>query len=116
MTTRAPAGLGTAGRKLWHEITQPYALDAGELRALEAAARTLDELRGLEDALADGPAMVTGSRGQQRPNPLYAELRAHRLTFARLMAAVALPGAPAAAMERSSAARRLALLRHHGAA
>jgi len=57
----------------------------------EQASQTLDEIVRLQEALAAGDMVVAGSRGQQQPNRLLAELRSHRWLLARLLADV--PGA-----------------------
>jgi hypothetical protein len=97
---------GSAGGALWDEVTAVYVLDPGDRDTLAAACRTLDELSALEEALDREPAVVVGSQGQPRPNPLFAEVRAHRVTFVRLMQALALPGDEGA--DRSAAGRALA--------
>lgn len=109
---RAPAGLGTPGRALWRQITAAYELTPAELAILEQAARTGDELALLVGALADEPAMVTGSTGQVRVNPLFAALREHRHTLDRLVTSLALPmPGEQAGTPRSPAARRAARTR-----
>ena len=114
---RAPAGLGADGRRLWRDVVASYDLNASELIALEASCRSLDEVRRLEAALAEAPATVEGSRGQTRTHPLFAEVRAHRDAFLKLFAGVGLPEeAGRRADAKATAGRRLALLRHHGAA
>src|SRR5215211_3871689 len=90
---RAPAGLGSAGRALWRRLTEGLRLRSDELVLLEAAARTADELAELEAALAEAPATVAGSMGQTRPNPLYAEVRAHREALRRLLGSLDVPEA-----------------------
>jgi hypothetical protein len=76
---------------------------------LVAACRTQDEILRLERALAKAKPIVEGSKGQARPHPLYAEVRAHRLVFKQLLAAVGLEeGESQYGTARSSAGRRLA--------
>lgn len=118
---RAPAGLGAPGRTLWRAVTDGYTLREDERQALVAACRTLDELARLEAALKDAPVVVAGSKGQERPNPLFAEVRSHRLALKALLASVGLTDAEAdrhAGAARSSAGRKLARQRwdHRGAA
>jgi hypothetical protein len=61
------------------------------------ADRVLAEITRLEAELDAGDLVVLGSRGQQQPNRLLGELRAHRWLLARLLAdGPALPGAPVA--------------------
>jgi pyruvate/2-oxoglutarate dehydrogenase complex dihydrolipoamide acyltransferase (E2) component len=112
----APAGLGEAGRAFWLAVRREWKLRADEDVLLLAACRTLDELAPLERALADASPVVAGSRGQVRPHPLIAEVRAHRLALRQLLAALGLAEADAssgdaavrAASARSSAGRQLA--------
>lgn len=87
---RAPVKLKAAGRTLWRSVSDSYELREDERQALEAACRTLDELRRLEEALADAPVVVKGSKGQTRTNPLFAEVRAHRLTLRQLLRSIGL--------------------------
>lgn len=106
---RCPGGLNTAGRRLWRAVTHAFELRADELELLAAAARLADEIVTLEEALSAGPAMVSGSKGQTKPNGLYSEVRAHRLALARLLAQLGLAAAEEdAGQKRSSAGRRLA--------
>ncbi len=68
-----------------------YQLDPAETAILHELARNLDEIDALVVALAGQPAMVEGSQGHPRPNPLLAELREHRKLSERLASALALP-------------------------
>lgn len=109
MPERVPAGLNAGGRALWSDIQAAYELRADEERLLAAACRTLDETARLERALKRAPATVAGSTGQTRPNPLFGEVRAHRLTLKGLLVAVGLEEDDASAgAERSHAGRKLA--------
>lgn len=88
-----PAGLGDAGRQLWREVVDEFELSGEGMELLRQAARTVDELELLRDALGTEKRLtVQGSTGQPRAHPLLAEVRAHRQTLARLLAALDLPG------------------------
>ena len=106
---RPPAGLQAAGRKLWRDITGSYELLPDENRMLIAACRTADELERLHEALTDAPLEVPGSKGQMRPNPLFAEVRSHRLLYRQLLTAIGIGEAGEhPASKRSHAGRQLA--------
>jgi len=104
-TTRPPAGLGKAGRALWRTIVDGFVLSPHEHRLLVEACRCVDELDVLVAALADAPPLVQGSTGQDRANPLFAELRQHRATLTALLDALRLP-LDGEVVGRSSASRR----------
>ncbi|MBI4498197.1 MAG: hypothetical protein HY689_09890 [Chloroflexi bacterium] len=110
---KPPTGLKAAGRKLWQAITADFELRADELTLLEAACRLTDELAAMEKELRGAPVMVPGSRGQQRPNPLLAEARQHRLALGRLLAQLGIDDADAEqrGRARSNAGRTMARLR-----
>ena len=113
-----PADLEAAGRELWRSITATYELRADELRLLTEACRTVDELERLRAALADAEPVVAGSKGQVRPHPLIAEIRAHRLALRGLLASIGIEDADAEAgdgeAQRSAAGRALARQRWGG--
>lgn len=119
-----PAGLNAGGRALWTDVCEDVSqrgleLRPDEERLLASACRTVDELAKLERALKRAPATVVGSKGQDRPNPLYGEVRAHRLALKQLLVALDLDeGDMSAGAERSHAGRRLARQRwgRHAAA
>jgi len=57
----------------------------------EQLARTLLEIERMQAALDEGALIVAGSKGQDTPNKLLAELRAHRMVLVRLIGIVAEP-------------------------
>jgi hypothetical protein len=107
-----PLGLGLAGKRLWRRVVALYALAEHEAEALAAACRMADDLARLEDTLKDAPVMAMGSRGQSIVNPLFSEVRAHRLALTRLLSAAGLDAGEIE--DRSTAARRLARRRWVG--
>jgi hypothetical protein len=94
---------------LWRTVVDAYGLREDETQALEAACRQLDDLTRLEAALRTAPAMVLGSKGQERVNPLFSETRAARLALVKLLRATGLGEEETTdALSRQNAARRLA--------
>lgn len=85
---RAPAGLRTAGGKLWRSITTEFKLvnDPHKLQILEQACRVADVVAELDDAANTGPLTVKGSMGQQVISPFIAEARAQRALLSQLLA------------------------------
>ncbi|NYG05718.1 hypothetical protein BJ986_000205 [Phycicoccus badiiscoriae] len=57
-----------------------------EVLVLEHAARTVDLLARIDEALVSAPLTVKGSMGQIVEHPLVSESRAQRATLARLLA------------------------------
>jgi hypothetical protein len=111
MTTHAPRGLGTAGKKLWKDVQSTHELRADELRVLEDAGREADIIDMMEVArLADNfELFVKGSQGQPTINPVISELRQHRATLASLLRQLKLTEtAVEDAEERSTKARKAA--------
>jgi hypothetical protein len=88
---RAPAGLGAQGRRLWRDVLGAYLLTPGEREVLVALCHAVDQLHRLNVEAASAPLLVKGSRGQQVPNPLLAEVRAHDKTVETLQRALCLP-------------------------
>jgi len=79
-------------------VAESFILNPGEVAMLEQACRTADECDRLERAVRALPdLMAAGSTGQVRAHPLLNELRAHRLTLERCLAALALPDVEEAA-------------------
>ncbi len=93
-----PAGLKTAGRRLWRAVVDDYDLTAPELEILRQAARTADVLDRLA-VLVAGDELVDVESG--RAAAAVVEHRQQSLVLARLVAALRLPdGAGAARLQR----------------
>lgn len=88
---RQPTGLKAAGAKLWHDIADDFQLRPDELRLLEAAGRTLDELALIERQLVGAKLVSKGSMGQDVAHPLLAAAVGHRRMYAALVKQLALP-------------------------
>jgi hypothetical protein len=112
----APKGMGPRGRVLWTAVVAGYDLRKDELVVLAEACRTCDLLDQLRGGLRDAGALVPGSTGQARLNPLVPEIRAQRLALATLLRQLGLPDAPAstAAGVTSARARKAAVVRWSG--
>lgn len=91
---KRPRGLAARGSAFWREITDAWDIPADLQPVLEHAARTVDDLARMQDALADADLIVTGSTGQPVPHPLIASVRAHRELLARLLRQFDLPPLP----------------------
>jgi hypothetical protein len=113
---KPPAGLQTAGKKLWSAITADvesgWRLDARELHLLERASRVEDEVRALEKLVdKDGP-VSEGSSGQPVVHPALVEARQLRLVQQRLLGGIELCNpATGAATANGARARRAAAVR-----
>ena len=90
-TVARPPGLGVDGNKFWDEITAEFDLGGAELAVLADACHERDLLSRLQAELGAQDAMVPGSKGQQVSNPLFGEIRQHRLAFVALVKALKLP-------------------------
>ncbi|UVO10870.1 hypothetical protein NM962_12610 [Mycobacterium sp. SVM_VP21] len=71
-------------------MTDAYELDEPSTAVLLEACRTVDELDVLQAALAGVPAVIDSAQGP-RVHPLYPEIRARRLAFAKLVSSIGLP-------------------------
>jgi hypothetical protein len=117
-----PKSLGAPGRALWEAILGDLApeleFDARELHALTTACRIEDELAVMVSAIDSSGPVVTGSRGQPRPNPLLEEARLSRLAQSRLLAALQLDApaveSPAQARARKAARTRWSTVTNQG--
>ncbi|MDH6237051.1 hypothetical protein [Cryobacterium sp. CG_9.6] len=82
---------GKEGTALHSAVTADFELDSDGARILDMACRTVDDLSSLEGALVGAPVMVPGSMGQERVNPLFAEVRATRALVGQLLGRLKLP-------------------------
>ncbi|ORA31565.1 P27 family phage terminase small subunit [Mycobacterium aquaticum] len=88
---RAPIALEEAGKRLWRSLTREFEFNSAELALLHQLCATIDEIAALKTVLTTTKPVVKGSRGQPRPNPLLAEIRAHRKSADQLVCALGLP-------------------------
>ncbi len=86
-----PAGLKTAGGKLWDSVTDDYELDNHELLLLREACRTADRLDRLAEEALKLPVTVENHRGDQVASPAMVEARQQSITLTRLLASLRLP-------------------------
>lgn len=86
-----PRGLRRRSKALWHSVIEACEPNPTELAILHELCFVLDEIDVLRTVLARSEPVVTGSTGQPRPNPLYAELRRHRELADRLARTLAFP-------------------------
>lgn len=99
-----PKNLGKAGAALWKDITAKFELDPDDAALLEHVCRTADELDRLSEAARIAEPMVEGSKRQPVVNPIFEEVRRHRITLARLLKDLALPDPEDEAKPRDPAA------------
>src|ERR1700752_989592 len=85
----APKGLRTSGRKLWNATVADFELSAHETGLLLQACRTADALDSLQ-AVLDAEGVMQESPQGRRAHSALQELRAQRITYARLIAALGL--------------------------
>ena len=93
---RSPAGLQSAGKRLWKSVTEEFDLETEphKLHILAQAARVADVIAELDDAANEAPLTVRGSMGQQVISPFIAEARAQRSLMAQLLARLNFESAP----------------------
>lgn len=86
-----PKGLESAGKRLWRSIADDYELDVHEEALLLQAARTVDRLDAIAEALVGAPLTAKNFKGDPVTNPLLVETRQQSQTLARLLASLRLP-------------------------
>jgi hypothetical protein len=113
---RAPKGLGTQGQNYWRSMVELYEFDVEKLALLRQAARTIDLLERLQEAIdADETLIARGSQGQPVSSPAVSAIKEHRATLIALTKALELPSdaesAPGRVMTRSEQASHAASVR-----
>lgn len=87
---KPPDDLDERGAAFWREVTGAYALRADELELLAEAARCLDRLDELREAVEADGLTVTGRRGDVALHPAAKEERQVRLLLRLLLSQLGL--------------------------
>lgn len=87
---RAPKGLHSGGKRLWHAVTDDFELGEHELTVLLQAARTVDHLDVLH-AIVEKEGVTHMSPQGVRAHPALVEARQQRVTLAKLVASLRIP-------------------------
>jgi phage terminase small subunit len=90
-----PEGLSERSAAFWSTITEDYELAPHHFQLLRSACQIMDRLDAVAASIAEAGLMVTGSKGQPRPNPLLSEERNLRIALARILRELDLEGEPA---------------------
>lgn len=100
----------SAGARLREAVLDRYELDPAEVVLLDAAAALADVCERLDEAVAEAPLTVEGSRGQPVAQPLLLQQRKHHERLQRLLEGLKLPakGELQGASARSRAAQAAA--------
>lgn len=111
-----PKGLKSRGRRFWKDVVSAYELRVDELILLEFAAKTIDLLADLEEAMSGQSLTTKGSMGQEREHPLLSEARQQRAQLNRTLAQLDLPdvGEQAAPVNQHRAAGQSRWAAEHG--
>jgi hypothetical protein len=114
---RAPAGLRAAGKRYWREMNELYEFDVEKLELLKQAARTIDLLERLQQAVDEAETLRTlGSQKQLVSIPEVGALKEHRALLVTITKALELPSEEGndGRMTRSESARYAANVRWGG--
>lgn len=99
----------TAGDKLVASLSaslpEDVEWDERETALLDLARRQANDIAALEALLAEQGPVVTGSTGQDRLNPVFAELRQQRLALGKILGDVKLPDEGLGASKNAKAQR-----------
>ena len=87
----SPAGLHTAGKRLWQSVVTEYDLDVHEEALLLQASRVLDRLDAMAEELVGASLTAENRRGDLVPHPLLTESRQQAINLSRLLASLRLP-------------------------
>ena len=88
---KPPTDLKAPGKALWKSVNEDYELGSHELALLREACRATDELDILRTALLDSEVVAVGSTGQPVVNKIFEEIRRHRDSLTKTIAAMNLP-------------------------
>jgi hypothetical protein len=86
-----PSDLDKGGKALWRGVIHENELGAIEFPLLHQTCRVVDILDDLYREKATMGAIVSGSSGQPRVNPILAEIREQTAILDRLVTALAIP-------------------------
>lgn len=86
-----PSDLANGGKTLWRNIIRENELSAIEFPLLHQVCRVLDTLDDLYREKGTMSAIVSGSNGQPRVNPILAEIREQLAILDKLVVALAIP-------------------------
>jgi len=87
---RTPAGLASAGKRLWAAVLADFDLAEHEQAQLAEACFVRDRIDQLRRQVDADGLMIASSQGL-RLHPGVAEIRAQQLTLARLLASLRVP-------------------------
>jgi hypothetical protein len=108
----------SARSKRWRKaVLDQFELNPAEMVLLEEAVAMLAEVDAMEAQLETAEVVTRGSRGQPVVHPLVGELRQHRLALSMLVRRLNLPDSildEDRRLQRSSMARKAAMVRWHG--
>jgi len=90
-TPPPPAGLASAGRRLWTSILAEYELQEHESLLLLQACRCADSLDRLAVEASDSPVTTFNVKGDLTAHPALVESRQQAITLSRLVATLRLP-------------------------
>lgn len=98
-----PEHTGPSGRALWDHLIE-FEPEEHEITLIREAVRTVDLLDRLEDIIrTEGPIVATPQG--PKANPAAVEARQQRITLARIIAALRIPGEDDAPMSRRAQRR-----------
>lgn len=86
-----PAGLSPRAEAFWNKITEDFTLTLDTVEILHEACATISTIDRLAEVLDSDGLMATGSKGQIKPHPALAEIRAQRGSLQRLLKALEVP-------------------------
>ena len=107
---RTPAGLASAGKRLWASVLDDFELAEHEQAQLAEACFVRDRIDQLRRQVDVDGLMIASSQGA-RLHPGVGEIRAQQLALARLLATLAVPSLAEDALPPSRGVRGVYSLR-----